>query len=74
VVILTSFTTVQVDKKVLTILKKLKTHPRQSYNEVLENVLENKNSCAYDKYLHEIQKNKMKELWDNPDDEEWENV
>ena len=25
----------------------------------------------YDIFLHEVQKEKMKELWDNPDDEDW---
>ena len=26
----------------------------------------------YDKFLHQIQKPKMKELWDNKEDEDWE--
>jgi len=26
----------------------------------------------YDKFLHKIQQPKMKELWDNPQDEVWE--
>ena len=26
----------------------------------------------YDKFLHQIQKPKMKELWDNEEDEAWE--
>lgn len=29
----------------------------------------NKKEDAYDKFLHEIQKQKMKELWDNKYDE-----
>lgn len=28
----------------------------------------------YDKFLSEIQKEKMKELWDNPDDEFWDKL
>ena len=28
----------------------------------------------YDKFLHEIQKSKMKEIWDNKHDEIWEEV
>jgi len=28
----------------------------------------------YDEFLHRIQKPKMKELWDNPEDEAWENA
>ncbi len=27
----------------------------------------------YDTFLHKIQQNKMKELWDNKEDENWEN-
>ena len=28
----------------------------------------------YDRFLHQIQQQKMKELWDNKEDEVWENV
>jgi len=28
----------------------------------------------YDKFLHKIQQPKMRELWDNKEDEIWENV
>ncbi len=28
----------------------------------------------YDEFLHKIQQNKMRELWDNKEDEEWENA
>ena len=28
----------------------------------------------YDEFLHKIQQEKMKELWDNKSDEEWENA
>ena len=28
----------------------------------------------YDKFLHKIQQLKMKELWDNREDENWENI
>lgn len=28
----------------------------------------------YDAFLHKIQQTKMKELWDNKEDEAWENV
>lgn len=28
----------------------------------------------YDKFLHKIQQEKMKELWDNAEDEAWDNL
>ena len=28
----------------------------------------------YDEFLHKVQQAKMKELWDNKDDEAWEHV
>lgn len=28
----------------------------------------------YDEFLHKIQQDRMKELWDNKEDEAWENV
>ncbi|MFH0927389.1 MAG: hypothetical protein V1822_02310 [Candidatus Micrarchaeota archaeon] len=69
-----AFTTIQVDKSLLARLKKRKTHSRQSYNEVLRGILGHSSSPQYDEYLHHIQKAKMKELWDNPDDEAWEHA
>ena len=29
---------------------------------------------SYDEFLHKIQKQKMKEVWDNKEDENWENA
>ena len=66
-----AFTTIQIDKTLLAFLKKRKTHARQSYNEVLHNILSRSSDAQYDEYLHHIQKAKMKELWGNPDDEAW---
>lgn len=71
-------TTVQLDKSVVESLKKLREHPRQTYNELIlcmikifKNV---KTHNQYDEFLHKIQQNKMKELWDNKEDEAWENA
>lgn len=33
-----------------------------------------KEQNKYDKFLHKIQQAKMKELWDNKEDEAWENA
>ena len=40
---------------------------------MIKNFKNVKERDQYDKYLHVIQKKKMKELWDNKeDDEEWD--
>jgi len=33
-----------------------------------------KKKNQYDEFLHKIQQQKMKELWDNKEDEAWENA
>jgi len=71
-------TTIQLDKSVVKSMKKLKSHPRQPYNELLRemiNAYKNvKQKNQYDEFLHKIQQHKMKELWDNLEDEAWENA
>ena len=71
-------TTIIVDKKLLEDLKKAKEYPRQTYNELLKKMIELfaklKERDQYDKFLHEVQKSKMKEIWDNKEDEAWENA
>lgn len=71
-------TTIQIDKKVLEKLKEAKEYPEQTYNSLLEKMVETfkdvRKRDVYDKYLHHIQKQKMKELWDNKEDEEWEHA
>ncbi len=71
-------TTIQLKREVLTLLKKAKEHPRQTYNELLQKMVHvfqsMKQMNQYDEFLHKIQQPKMKELWDNPADEEWERV
>ena len=36
--------------------------------------LAKKKANQYDEFLHKIQQQKMKELWDNKEDEDWENA
>ena len=71
-------TTIQLDKNLVNSLKELKDHPRQTYEELIENMAnlfsQVKKRNQYDEFLHKIQKNKMKELWDNKEDQEWENA
>ena len=70
--------TILLDKKTIDLLKMAREYPRQTYNELLEKVisifLESKKKDQYDKFLYEIQKEKMKEVWGNKYDERWEKV
>jgi len=70
--------TIQLNEEVINELKKAKETPRQTYNELLSKMtkifIDLKKRDQYDKFLHEIQKIKMKELWDNKEDEAWENA
>ena len=67
--------TIQLKKSVVKELKSIKRYPRETYNETISNLIkmvkESKNR-QYDEFLHLVQRAKMKELWDNTEDEEWE--
>ena len=71
-------TTIQLDKSLVNSLRKIKEYPRQTYNELINNMIHIfknvKKRNQYDEFLHKIQQVKMKELWDNKEDEEWENA
>jgi hypothetical protein len=71
-------TTIQLNKIVVNDLKNLRQYPRQTYNELLNNMIKVfklvKKTNQYDEFLHKIQQDKMKELWGNKYDEEWENA
>lgn len=71
-------TTIQIDKEILVALQELKNHPRQTYNEIISELIKLYKNVSiknqYDEFLHKIQQEKMKELWDNNEDEVWENV
>ena len=70
--------TILIDKKIIEMLKRARDHPRQTYNELLGKMLmifmKLKERNQYDEFLHKIQQPKMKELWDNEEDEAWENA
>ncbi|MFA6022806.1 MAG: hypothetical protein WC781_01840 [Candidatus Pacearchaeota archaeon] len=70
--------TILLDKKVIELIKLAREHPRETYNEVIERMahilIELKKRNQYDEFLHKIQQPKMKELWDNKEDEYWENA
>lgn len=71
-------TTIQVEKKVVEELRKTKQYPRQTYSEAILELTKvykvYKIRNQYDEFLHKIQQEKMKELWDNKEDEAWENA
>lgn len=70
--------TIQLEKPIIEELKKAKEYPRQTYTELIEKMtkifINIKRKNQYDEFLHKIQQEKMKELWDNKEDEAWDNV
>jgi hypothetical protein len=68
-------TTIQLKKSVAEELKRIRKHPRETYNETISNLIKTAkqppNRRQYDEFLHTIQQKKMKELWDNQEDEAW---
>jgi len=75
---MSNITTIQLDKSIVNSLKKIREYPRQTYNELISNMIEIfknvKRKNQYDEFLHKIQQQKMKELWDNKADEAWEDA
>jgi len=71
-------TTIQIDRLVINALKEEREYPRQTYNELIKKMIDMfrgmKKKNQYDEFLHKIQQSKMKELWDNKEDEAWENA
>ena len=71
-------TTILLDKKTVEMLKRSKEYPRQTYTELLEKMInifmKMRERNQYDEFLHKIQQIKMKELWDNKEDDIWEKV
>jgi len=73
-----STTTIQLEKSLVGSLKEIKEYPRQTYNELIARMAqlfkEVKKRNQYDEFLHKVQQIKMKELWDNKEDEAWKNA
>ena len=71
-------TTIQLKKSVVKELKTIKKYPRETYNEIISDLLktarESNKRRQYDEFIHKIQHAKMKELWDNEEDEAWEHA
>lgn len=74
---MSEFTTIQVDKRVMGELKKLKKYQRETYNELIASLIEyvkKKEHSQYDEFLHRAQQAKMKELWGEGDYSAWEHA
>jgi S-adenosylmethionine:diacylglycerol 3-amino-3-carboxypropyl transferase len=71
-------TTIQLKKSVVKKLKAIRRYPRETYNETISNLIKmakhSRTQMQYDEFIHSIQQAKMKELWDNEEDEAWENA
>ncbi len=71
-------TTIQLKKSVVKELNSIKSYPRQTYNDVILDLIRMVKSARktsqYDEFLYRIQQQKMRELWDNNADEAWEHA
>jgi uncharacterized membrane protein len=71
-------TTIQLKKSIVKELKSIRRYPRETYNETIAYLIniakETKTRRQYDEFIHKIQQAKMKELWDNTEDEAWEHA
>ncbi len=70
--------TILLNKDLIEMLKKAKETPNETYNDLIKKLVllyfNVRKRDQYGKFLHEIQKKKMKEIWDNKEDEAWENA
>ena len=71
-------TTIQLKKSVVKELKSIRKYPRETYNETISDLIKiakvSKKKSQYDEFIHKIQQAKMKELWDNVEDEAWKDA
>ena len=66
-------TTIQVDRSVVDALKKLKRYRRETYSEVILNLIKNiQETRELETFVQKVQEIKMKELWEEGDYSGWE--
>ncbi len=66
-------TTIQVDRSVVDALKKLKRYRRETYSEVILNLIENiQETRELETFVQKAQEIMMKELWEEGDYSGWE--
>ncbi len=75
---MTEQSTILLEKEVIELLKQSRNYPRQTYNEILKKMISIymnlKEKNQYKEFLHKVQQEKMKELWGNEENEDWENT
>ena len=68
-------TTIQVDRSVVDALKKLKRYRRETYSEIILNLIENiQEARELETFVQRTQEEKMKELWGDGDYSGWEHA
>jgi S-adenosylmethionine:diacylglycerol 3-amino-3-carboxypropyl transferase len=71
-------TTIQLKKSLVKELKSIRKYPRETYNETISDLIkiakDSRKKRQYDEFIHKIQQAKMKELWDNVEDEAWKDA
>ncbi|MHB1493713.1 MAG: DUF7557 family protein [Thermoplasmataceae archaeon] len=66
-------TTIQLDRSVVEALKRVKKHPRETYNETILNLIKNaEETRELGIFVQKAQEAKMKELWEEGDYSGWE--
>ncbi|MFW6231169.1 MAG: DUF7557 family protein [Nanoarchaeota archaeon] len=71
-------TTIQLSKETVDELRNLKKKKSQTYDELITMMIKMlktlRKENQYDEFLYKVQQAKMKELWDNEEDEAWNEV
>ena len=71
-------TTIQLKKSIVKALSRLKKYDRQTYGEIILDLVNfaksERMSEEYEEFVKMAQQKRMKELWDTKEDEAWENV
>jgi hypothetical protein len=65
-------TTIHLKKSIVKELKSIRKYPRETYNEIISDLIKaakDRKTTQYDEFIHKIQQAKMKELWGNECDE-----
>jgi hypothetical protein len=71
-------TAIQLKKSIVKELKSIRKYLRETYNEIISDLIkiakDRRRMRQSDEFLHTIQQTKMKELWNNEEDEAWESA
>ncbi|HLH86536.1 MAG TPA: hypothetical protein VKU79_06720 [Thermoplasmataceae archaeon] len=68
-------TTIQLDKSVVDALKKFKRYRRETYSEIILNLIENAGEASeFKTFVQKAQEERMKELWGEGDYSGWESA